>query len=525
MKKRFCIDCENKNTIILFGLYFLLSIFFAASSLYLVVFRANGAIDFKIAPFVLTFVFIILALGVFLFLRYGKEKAYFFLILVIPIGMFFVFFMLPTAVPDEIWHIYRTMTVFQDSGSHMVVPHEAGLNIPAATFSYSDFYDCLTSSTDWSNVFIVERDMSQYLSIHYLIAGFFFQIARLLGLNYWICTYVASLSNFALFCIVGFVFLRRIPFGKNVSLVFLLNPMLIQQEASCSADAVCNICAILFVLFLLDNYFSSKPSKKNLLAMVCFALLMSVCKVGAYSPMCLLMLVFLFKVQDSKKRTSLICLCCVVGILLYIYLVYFYEGALFPEARELMRNPSRLLFVLFNTFKQYFALQFRWYFGSSLGSLDIFVPIYFWVLYLLLQIFVLVVPERYNGRRLCAKEKLTLTIVCAIELFAIYMAQVSWAVNRDGNFDVITGVQGRYFIPIIIVILLCYCRLRKTSDSSLSLTGAQTEICKNDDLQLRVSYYGCVCWIKNNYVNLIVAIVACYVYLGAVLAVVHHFGV
>lgn len=508
-----------------FVLYFLLSLALTICSLYLVVYRASNTIGFKISPYILVFLLIILAFGLYLFVKNGNKIEYLFLILVIPIGLFFTFFMLPTTVPDEIWHIYRTMTVFQDLGSHMEVSRDATYNIPALSFSYGDFYDCLNSATNWDDTLVIERDMSKYLFLQYLVSGTFFQIAKLVGCNYWICSYIASLSNLILFCISGYIFVRYIPFGKRVSLVFLLNPMLIQQEASCSADAICNICAILFVLSVIINYLSDTPRKINLLLMLCLAFLMSICKVGAYSPLCLLMLVFIFKVKDRKKRISLICLTFIVGSLLYIYFVYFYEGSLFSEARELMRNPFRLLTVLLNTFRQWFGLQFSWYFGCSLGSLDISVPRRYWMLYLILQTLILIIPEKYDGKHLKCKEKVTFTIVCLIELFAIYMTQVGWARSVDGNFDVITGVQGRYFIPFIIVLLLCFCRLKKVDGNNFSsLFNSFNVSCNSDSKPIKPKDTFLV-FIKENYVNLIIIFAYCYVDLGVALAVLNHFGI
>lgn len=508
-----------------FVLYFLLSLALTICSLYLVVYRASNAIGFKISPYILVFLLIILAFGLYLFVKYENKKEYLFLILVIPIGMFFTFFMLPTTVPDEIWHIYRTMTVFQDLGSHMVVPSDSTLNIPAISFSYADFYDCLNSATNWNDAIMIERDMSQYLSIHYLIAGLFFQIAKLLGLNYWLCTYVASLSNLTLYILVGFIFLNKIPFGKNVSLVFLLNPMLIQQEASCSADAIFNICAVMFVLYVIINYISEKPSRLSIAVMIFFALLLSVCKIGAYSPFCLLLLVFLLKIKDKKKRRLFVLLSILLGIILYVYIVYFYNGSLLPEARDLMRDPINLIVVLKNTAIQCFPMQFSWYFGSSLGSLDISVPRRFWMLYLLVQILVVVIPDKYDDKRLKCQDKIILVSVCLIELLAIYMTQVGWARSVDGNFDVITGVQGRYFMPIIIVLLLSFCRLKRPNERNFSSVGDSFNSKYISVLRFSDSENKYVIWIKNNYVNLFIVFANLYVYFGVILSTLNHFGV
>lgn len=508
---------------ILFG-YFLICLACVSLSFWLVVSRSAGAINYSITPYLIILLAVVATSFLFLFARFSYDKACLFLAIAIPVGLFFLLFILPTDVPDEKWHIFRTMTVFEDNGAHMVVPVESQLNVPDVRLVYADFYGHLVSTTDWNQVSLIERDMSSYLSIHYLVSGILYQIAKMFGANYWVSVYAASFGNLVIFWLAGYYFVRYIPFGKNASLIFLLNPMLIQQEASCSADSICNIFAISFILLLFINYVEDGFSKRNSFFMLVFAVLLSLSKIGAYLPLCLIMLVFLMKIRDKRKRYISISVAIVVGVITYIYIVYIYDGSLVPEARELMRDPSNLFFVLGNTLNRYFLAQLSWYFGECLGSWDISIPSLFWQTYAVLQIAVLLIPEKYNGKRFGVGEKMILTFICLVEIFALYMTQVWWTQNVDHVYDAIMGVQGRYFIPVFIVLLLAFCRLKNGDKDSQSHISFNVDAQEGEFNAIIDRKQVCVHWLKDNWLNVTITLVMMFVYYGNVMAILNRFG-
>lgn len=70
------------------------------------------------------------------------------------------------------------------------------------------------------------------------------------------------------------------PVGKNAVLIFLLNPILLQQEASVSAaDSVANIVAILYVAVVVKIYADSLYSYRSLLALILLSVLLLLSKI------------------------------------------------------------------------------------------------------------------------------------------------------------------------------------------------------------------------------------------------------
>lgn len=503
--------------------YFTVMLLCISACFWLVIENANQNTNLEIAPCFITIILILISSFLYMISRSYRRENRIFVIIAIPIGLFFLFFILPTDIPDEVWHIYRALTVFKNDGSSMMVPSDADYYFSINPISYSDFYNLITTNTDWESTFRCSKEMNSYLPIQYVLSGTVMQMAKLFGGNYWLAIYAGRVANLILFIFVGNFILKTVPYGKNAFLVFLLNPVLLQQEASISADALCNICAFLYITFLIKAYLEDENRKRNAILMMVFAFVLCRCKVGGYIPLCLLMLVFIFKLKNRRQRIIVILITLLTGLVGYIFIVYIYNGELVPEARQLMRDPKNLAIILMNTADRYGPNLFIQYNGAFLGALDIYVPKNYYLTYFILQIVVLLIPNNYSYTTLKNKEKACLVLVCLIELFAIFMTQVWWSQNR-GEFDAIQGVQGRYFIPIVFVLLFCLCRIKNinnSNDKEKHFAFISRQINKvSAVLPLRANMF-----IKHYGIELLIILTFAYIYSGDILAILHHFGI
>lgn len=74
-------------------------------------------------------------------------------------------------------------------------------------------------------------------------------VLRVFDVSAMVAVIVVRLINGALFCAAGSFFTLLPPSGKTALMVFLLNPMLVQQGASLSVDVLVNSAAIAFVVY------------------------------------------------------------------------------------------------------------------------------------------------------------------------------------------------------------------------------------------------------------------------------------
>ena len=279
-------------------------------------------------------------------LRRNKEDAGFVFLLVGTPALFgFGLFVLPDQVPDEIWHIYRVLNFTGSGNGGMISPDS--LTYLQTPRSYESMFYALAASPDWGSTHVVDRDMSSYLSHLYAAPGVVAALGKLMNLNPFVVVYMARMANIALFLVAAFWVLRIIPLGKTVTFVYLLNPILLQQEASCSADAFLNAVSLLFVAYFLKLLFQEGINKKEWAVLACLLLFTCISKY-AYAPLALMLLFLVPKVVRKKEGDSCDFHASVAAVSLaaVLFALFIYNGAAFKDALDLVRSPGEFVSVL-----------------------------------------------------------------------------------------------------------------------------------------------------------------------------------
>lgn len=391
-----------------------------------------------------------IALLIILLSKWKKQPENVFLLISVPALSAFGLFLLPDNVPDEIWHIYRILSI-EDPGSAMIVP--AALRSDLLPNSYSEFYIALNTHISWSDTMLLERDMSSYLTHLYLIPGLIAKICMIADVNPLIVIYISRFINAALFAIGGYWVIRALPMAKVCACVYLLNPMLIQQEASCSADAVLNIVALLFIAFIVRARFADTISKKAAIGLVVLYVLTALSKF-AYFPLGYLFLLFVPRIQAKQTRMTIYIATAGITVLGGIIAIAALPSwGAYEASHELVSNPPEFLRVMTNTLIQVAPTWYMWFYGSDLGYLNIHMwqPCVWTYMTLLLFSIVFNLGERLSLTR---PEKIGLVSLFCILSTALILIFRQWGMEYDNNFDVITGVQGRYFLPYAFLIPL-----------------------------------------------------------------------
>lgn len=411
----------------------------------------NGCFDSAFVLFVTPFVLVFAVLGAKLLLQNKGDIPFSFLVVATPVLLCFCFFLIPGYVPDEQWHIYRVLNFEGNGNGNMVVPDL--LKYGTLPSDYGSLYSLLTAKTDSSAVHIVDRDMSTYLSHLYMVPGLFALAAEWVGANPFAVVYVARCANVMLFLVAGYWILKLMPFGKVLAFVYLLNPMLLQQEASCSADAMVNIASLLFIAVVLNLRFKSNCVARDWVLLAAVSLLMLFSKY-AYAPLLLLLLILVPRLGNKRIRLGIYASTGLAMVLIASFVLLVYQGPSFKDAIDLLRQPGECASVLLKTYYEMGQFYIATFAGMSLGALNISV----WQPCLLLYV-ALLIAACYNT----LGEKVSLSWgqrVLAVALFCVMVVMITvvlreWSLNVELRSDIILGVQGRYFLPVAILPLLC----------------------------------------------------------------------
>ena len=379
----------------------------------------------------------------------SHSHALWFLFVAVPSVTAFSLYMIPGWVPDEPGHICQAYALFtRNSG---------GFDVPVALrdlpHNYQEMYASLTCAPSWNDCEVVRRYFSSYFDHLYFIPWLVLTLGKCFQSNTLAALVVARLANGLFYVCVSACLLKAIPVCKTPFLVFLLNPMLLQQEASCSADAIANIVGIAYCVAVIALYIRKSYTRKNAIGVTALFVLLLLSK-SMYAPLALISLLFVGDFA-TKKTTRLIYILTAFGcIVIAVAVVNAYHGSFLPESFALMRQPLHCVKVLSKTIWELGPFYLESYAGKMLGPLSILVwPPCFWA-YCALQLVVLFYRDEDDSGHFVSRDRVMVFIVALVDAILIILTQRGWSLEMDHREDIICGAQGRYFIPIVLTPLL-----------------------------------------------------------------------
>ncbi len=310
-------------------------------------------------------------------------------------------------------------------------------------------------------------------------------LARLLHLNSLWLAYLGRIMNLLFFVGMTWLALRRLPFGKEVLFGVALLPMTLHLAASFSYDVMILACMFLFTAVCLDLAYARERVRIRDVALL--AALMAAggpCKM-VYAPMmglCLLIPVRKFGGWGKwlASAIAVVGAWVVVMVLVNADVVSAYASAVdavLPVGGEagfsltlLMHRPLLLLQMFYNTFLHQLDEYHLTMIGSQLSSLDAVLNVpYFLVVFYTAGLLLLAFRVPGESLILTGGRRWWAVFVCAVCMAAAMLSMlISWTPRTSA---VIEGVQGRYFLPFLPVLLMA-CkndRLVLTKDGNRSI--------------------------------------------------------
>lgn len=294
--------------------------------------------------------------------------------------------------------------------------------------------------------------------------------ARLLGFGTLPLLYLGRICNLIFFVLMTTLAMRRLPFGKEVLFGVALLPMTIHLSASYSYDVMIMGCFFLLTAVCLDLASAQERVRKRDVALLAF--LMAVagpCKM-VYAPLmglCLLIPVVRF---GNWKRWLISAAAVGLAFAFAMFFVNRQIIASYAVATEadsfvewaaepgytltlLIHQPQRLVKIFYQTIlwqaQQYHLTMI----GASLGNLDPVLDVPY-VVVVTLSLCLLGLAFRKPGESLhfSGGQRVWIGVVCAGCAGLVMLSMlIAWT---PLSARVINGVQGRYFLPFLPVLLL-----------------------------------------------------------------------
>jgi uncharacterized membrane protein len=385
----------------------------------------------------------------------------------------------PFGNPDEHIHLARAYLI---SEGHFAVPgqapgaeawiprsivtlyermaHAEPLRSPR-TYRGSELLGTLDQALDPEN-----RVQAGYLGAHGPIAYAPQALAIFLGrtreASPAVLLYLGRLSNLLAYVVAGYLAITLAPLRKWALCLLFLAPMPLAQAASLSADAPTNALAFLFVAAVWRNLFAqqSRISRLDVGVLVLASALLGITKPGYWPLAALALLVPGNRFRDGRRRWLLCTGVMIAAVLPSLFWLLAARTAE-PVAASTGTDPEgQLLFILHNpigfmriTFR---TISIAWVdYGRTLvgvlGHLNIPLPGALYLIYPLALVAAALADPR-DPEELSPPRRIALAgifFACAGCVFI--MAYLGW--NPVGAEN-ISGVQGRYFVPMLPLLLL-----------------------------------------------------------------------
>ena len=436
--------------------------------------------DLFIALSLLILVFLLTAFYLFYIKKAGIETA--FVPLTLMLGIIYMLVIPVYSVPDEYTHMDTAYAIsneilgIEEPGIHGYMYKRS---VDIETYQGPEYY---IHNSDYRRIYnsLFEKtdDLSYgkcYAKSSIANAGVIYYLPAAIGITVARCLHLGALPLFIfgrLFSLIAFVAIcyfaiKEIPFGKLGLFAYISTPIVLQEAASFSYDCLLNAIVLLFVSVCfkcIDK--SMEIKKKDAALMLILMFLLASVKGGVYLPMCLLPL--LIPIERKWGVKSLFKWLFVIG---FISLISFSKNNIVGLIKRmfitqntsinpftgkemytfgfLIQNPGKTINVFFNTFFTDTSRYFYEFFGGKMGSIsDVQMPWMYIIIFAVVIILSFFVKEKNN----IVISKPSIAWIGFVSFCTIILINLSMLVaNTSIKLDHISGVQGRYFIPVIIL--------------------------------------------------------------------------
>lgn len=412
------------------------------------------------------------------------------------LGLFYMLVLTPFSTPDEAAHFVSAYRLSSQLMGKQAVADETflahakeeererigrganvlvrsgddapGLYTSVGQVTYNQVLTQMFSLDDSQGVTVRSEIPVNTTPVVYLPQAFGINLARILHLGYIPLVYLGRLFNLLAFAGMAALAVRIMPFKKELLMAVSCLPMTLHLAASLSYDAAFIGLSMLFLAWCF--YLAYEKKEVTIKDTVILALLLILLEPGkiVYLPVagiCLLIPASKFK---TKKRYWLSVICVMAAVVLAVFFVNrivlsvwagsteSYVG--WSEAagytlQDVLHQPYDIFLVYYETLVTQFDYYLVTMLGGFLGNLDpnLTVPP-FCLAILWYVLFVSVIRREGEKALITGGQKLWILLLVFLSACLVLASMLLGWTPR--NLTYITGVQGRYFIPLLPLVLL-----------------------------------------------------------------------
>ncbi len=447
---------------------------------------------------VMGYLFLLLVFYLFVIKRAGVKQA--FIPVTLTLGILYMFAVPVYSVPDEYTHIdsayiiSNRMLGIAPENSYgyeykrtIDIETEEAPEYNATLSDYRRLYTSFFEMADDQSLSscYVNNALPNANVLCYLPAAIGITIARLLGLGTLQLFYLGRLMNLIAFTLLVYFAICKLPGGRHIVMLYTTLPIVLQEAASFAYDGMINACSVIFVSYCL--YFAFDKGKKSLpdiFILLGSLLFMASVKGGVYLPMCLL--IFLIPIEQNWRfkthgRYLLGMTFCILASFMQNNITWLLNRIFVKGNRNinpftgkemytipyLVKHPLKLISLYVNTF---FADISQWiyeFFGGKMGSMRNIQMPWIYVLIFMVIMGIAIASKDFDGK--VRSHHLVVRCGCIAFASVLLLCLSMLIANTLTEYDLIKGVQGRYFIPCMLSVMLVtnYClKSNRTVDHS-----------------------------------------------------------
>lgn len=270
--------------------------------------------------------------------------------------------------------------------------------------------------------------------------------------------------GFLVYLVSSVYAIKTVPKRKDFIALFCLMPIVISSGATITGDLLTNSSIIVFFAIWYRLYLEKKQiSKKDIILMVITGIITGCAKM-IYVLEFLLLFFLPVECFGGKKSKKALILSVIVGIIGIATLINSFSAissvnqsySSFSLQHEfILKNPIRFLIILINSILSNY--NFLCEFTTNYTILDIayfrnsVLPILY-LLGLLISIF----NDGEVDLKLSTKKKSLIFIIGFIIIAVMYISlYLQWTSDYEIGGNYIDGMQSRYYIPVMLMLLIC----------------------------------------------------------------------
>jgi uncharacterized membrane protein len=415
--------------------------------------------------------------------RYKNEMHKAFLVTALPIGLLLTIMVPPFDQLDELDHFLRSFEVSEGMFINHTVKHSLGNYIPVSLldtvhkvqfingkgYQYGIVKEAFGNTLNPAKRIFFRNYASSYPPTIYIPQAIGLNVGRFLFHSPMIMMYLGRIFNLLAYLAIVYTALKIVPVKKNLFYTLALLPMSINQSSSLSGDSMLISSSLLFVAYILYLAYGKveKIQLRHVLTVIGIGIFVGVSKM-VYIPMVLLFLIIPLSKFTDKKDFIMKLLFVLAGFTIpyIIWNLLNISNLSIPDLRIhsgvspknqvklILIQPLYYLKVLVDSITGLGESKFLGMLGRKVTIYEFLTPNFVIYTFFFLMILLGLINDE-SDQKWFKWRRMDKFIIVFVMLTVVLLTYTALYVGYTTvGHSIIWGVQGRYFIPVAVLMFL-----------------------------------------------------------------------